>query len=374
MTSTLSNALQRLHLSRSFARHAQQPPHVRDAAQITIDLPADQYMHNGAPTEWWWHTGTLRAADGRVFGFEINAASFTGQPPGVRFTQVMLTDVAGKRHFRQTKMYLPPFTDWAQVDPTQDWFVKLESPGSRVVMAAPWWETLTNMHVEALLTDEANLGTVEFDLVLSQEGPPLIVWGTGASPSAGPTPEHLKNNNYYYSLTNLHASGTITINGEQIAVTGVTWMDHEYGLFQNHGQAVVWTLQDMQLSNGVCISNYFVPGEQVLEPGKTAIANATILTKAGTSIFVPTELTPGERTWTSPDSGNTYFLDFTVAIPEYPMTKLYVSTLFDDQEFRMQTGTGKVGGIYEGVASVTGHFMHEAVTGTAWNEQAPPSA
>ena len=38
-----------------------------------IELPRDQYAHSGAPTEWWWHVGTLESADGRKFGFEINA-------------------------------------------------------------------------------------------------------------------------------------------------------------------------------------------------------------------------------------------------------------------------------------------------------------
>ena len=37
-----------------------------------LSLPKDMYLHQGAPTEWWWHTGTLRAGN-RTFGFEVSA-------------------------------------------------------------------------------------------------------------------------------------------------------------------------------------------------------------------------------------------------------------------------------------------------------------
>lgn len=96
------------------------------ASQSAIRLPADQYLHRGAPTEWWWHIGTLKAGN-RTFGFEINASSF--QKDGFAFTQIMLTDVNNKRHFQRTTPYLPPLLfdadNWAEHDVTKDWSVKL---------------------------------------------------------------------------------------------------------------------------------------------------------------------------------------------------------------------------------------------------------
>ena len=87
-----------------------------------IHFPADHYCHPDAPTEWWWHTGTLTAGE-RVFGFVINAASFA--PAG--FTQIMLTDVVNNQHFQNTTMQ--SLTGWAESDPSKDWYVKLGSPG-----------------------------------------------------------------------------------------------------------------------------------------------------------------------------------------------------------------------------------------------------
>jgi hypothetical protein len=52
------------------------------AGDVALKMPADMYLHTGAPTEWWWHIGTLRAGT-RTFGFEINTASFTKDGSGV---------------------------------------------------------------------------------------------------------------------------------------------------------------------------------------------------------------------------------------------------------------------------------------------------
>jgi hypothetical protein len=69
------------------------------------------------------------------------------------------------------------------------------------------------------------------------------------------------------------------------------------------------------------------------------------------------------RTWTSPESGNTYFLEFLVEIPAFAAS-LTVTSLIDAQEFPVENAS-----VYEGVAAATGTFRHEPVTGTAWNEQ-----
>ena len=95
---------------------------------VVLSMPKDMYRHDGAPTEWWWHIGTLRAGD-RVFGFEINAASFVGQD--FAMTQVSLSDVENQRHYERTNVYGPApigvfdVATWAEGDPKKDWYAKL---------------------------------------------------------------------------------------------------------------------------------------------------------------------------------------------------------------------------------------------------------
>ena len=241
---------------------------------------------------------------------------------------------------------------------------KARAVHSYVTMHAAWGDPTKNMAVTAHLVDEATATVVDFDLTLSQQGEPFIVWGNGVLPVPGASGGHLQTNNYYYSLTRLAASGTITIDGERFAVTGVTWMDHEYGAFTEHGDRVTWILQDMQLDNGVCISNFSLP-DPANPPKlneKTA-SKATVQRRDGTLYFVPSFVTPIERTWTSPATRNSYFMKFLVEIPSFDAT-LTVTSLVDAQEFVF-------GPVYEGVAGVTGTFEGVTVTGDAWNEQAP---
>jgi predicted secreted hydrolase len=410
-------------------------------SDVVLQLPGDMYLHHGAPTEWWWHTGTLVAGN-RTFGFEINAASFAKD--GFAFTQIMLTDVAGGRHYQRTAPFVPPLmfdpSTWAQADPAKKWSAQLGSadnhlsaialvdPGSGytsnptveitggggsggsalllrnpdgtikdvvvasggsgytstptvtivggggsgaqaqayhtyVTMEAPAGDPTQNIRVRALLNDELTGTEVEFDLLLSQQGRPFFVWGTGVIPDGTPG-GGVTENNYYFSLTRLEASGTIAIDGEQHAVSGVTWMDHEYGAFGTAQNPVKWTLQDMQLDNGFCISNYATLEVSEMALGKKVDSQATLQDASGATWFVPTFMTPVGRTWTSPRSGETYFLEWQVEIPSFKAS-LLVSSLLDEQEFVVPTAP-----VYEGVAVASGTFRNQPVSGTAWIEEA----
>jgi len=333
--------------------------------ESVIQLPRDMYLHtpvkglftpDGCPTEWWWHTGTLKADDGRLFGFEINAAAF--YPDG--FTEVMLTDVSNQKHYQQTNPTIVLGDYWAESDPTKDWQVNLQD----VHMSAPQADPTKNMVVKAKLVD--GLSTINFDLKLSQKGLPLIVWGTGVTPT--PTPPTTGTNNYYFSLTRLEATGTIEFTYgdsdaiETINVTGVTWMDHEWGLFSNKGKAVTWILQDMQLNNGVCISNYSLVSPVL---NKATDGMATVLLETGESIYVKTTMTP-TKSW-SDALGKEFFTEITVEIPDFE-ANFVVNTLMNDQLFT-------AGAVYEGAGTVSGTMVTpgdatiSTVEGTAWIEQ-----
>jgi predicted secreted hydrolase len=325
-------------------------------------LPADHYLHPEAPTEWWWIIGTLKAGD-RLFGFEINAANLT-----LPFSQVMLTDVANNAHYQQTKLQKGG-PDWAESDPSKDWYVKLGDPttdDSWIAMNSPQADPAKNMVVKAAFVDAKTQKPVTFDLTLSQEGAPLMVWGTGVT--APPTPPTLKTNNYYYSLTRCHTTGTVTLDGETIPVEGLTWMDHEYGLFGTAGKPVKWFLQAMQLSNGIHISHSVSFPDAPPTKGVATKSAATIQLADGTIYFDQhCLLTPLGDPWVNKDTGASFFLEFQIEIPSCDAT-LIVKSLVDEQDFPFPGG---IADTYEGVASAHGTFLGEDVHGTAWNEQQP---
>ena len=96
--------------------------------KVVLSQPKDMYRHKDAPTEWWWHVGTLRAGD-REFGFEVNASSFVGQ--GFAMTQVSLSDIDAEQHYEHTQIYVPKplgnfdVSTWAEGDPSKDWYARI---------------------------------------------------------------------------------------------------------------------------------------------------------------------------------------------------------------------------------------------------------
>src|ERR1700723_1455368 len=101
-STTMTRFERGLHATPDIAASTSGAPVPVPASKSAIFMPADQYLHRGAPTEWWWHVGTLQSDD-RIFGFEINTAAYSDR--GFAFSQVMLTDVANAKHYQRTTIY-----------------------------------------------------------------------------------------------------------------------------------------------------------------------------------------------------------------------------------------------------------------------------
>jgi predicted secreted hydrolase len=334
------------------------------ATTPAINLPADQFAHTGAPAEWWWHIGTLIAADGRKFGFEINA---TGKVE-FAFTQIEITDVQNKINYQKVLPVIPCPPDWAQYDDSKPWYVQLGGPagGNGAITMNAIDKDPLNMAVNATFIDDATNTSCALSLKLHQKGAPLLVWGTGCMEVNPGGTSPITRNNYYYSLTHLHASGTITIGNEVIAVTGLTWMDHEYGYFPTGSTGpVIWLLQDIQLTDGLHLSNYTIFG--VLPKENVPMeSHATLLLKNGDSVYVKSVTTPMGPTYTSV-KGIVYYLKFRVEIDDPALNATFiVDSLFPDQLFKDSTAD-----VYEGVGKCHARYGNSnlIVTGTAWIEQ-----
>ncbi|MEI9906056.1 MAG: lipocalin-like domain-containing protein [Asticcacaulis sp.] len=327
-----------------------------------ISLPQDQYAHPGAPTEWWWHVGTLVTGDGHKFGFEVNATGMVAYG----FTQICITDVEQQKHYQNVNPVAPLPQDWAQADTSQPWSVRLGGSDAGTISMTEVGHSPLHMEVKASFTDAATGAKCAISLHLQQHGKPLLVWGNGCEEVDPQAPTPLTRNNYYYSLTRLAATGTVTVDGTRHHVTGHTWMDHEYGAFPKAqpDKPVIWTLQDMQLNNGVQLSNFtqfgIVPEANVPMP-----SHATILDTSGHSTYVETRTTPLEPVFVS-KKGVTYYLNYKVEFLGADLTTvMYVKSLVPDQLFL----DGDNADVYEGVGSCEGTWGVHNVTGTAWIEQ-----
>ncbi|KUJ14975.1 uncharacterized protein LY89DRAFT_126829 [Mollisia scopiformis] len=331
-----------------------------------IQLPKDQYAHVGAPSEWWWHIGTISTADGsRTFGFEINATGITGI---ASFSQISITDVQNQIHYQSSAVF-PWDANWAESDSTKAWFVnvgKAPSNGS-VSMTGNDFGQKNEMSIVGEFLDAETQTPCSINLSLHQTGPPLLVFGTGVHTDVNPqgkTP--LTKNNYYYSFTRLSAVGSISMGSEKVSVVGTTWMDHEYGAFPNN---FTWALQDATLDNGTQLSS-FAPPDADIKLGLAFSSFVSIIWPDGNSTFEQSVTTPLGPVWASSfpakGKGNSYFTQYKVEVPKYNTVLLFTASM-PDQEFRQQ-GTENPP-VWEGVAIVEGTFRGEMVCGTAWIEQ-----
>ena len=332
-----------------------------EASSPAISLPKDQFGHEEAPKEWWWHTGTLVTEDGRAFGFEINATGMTGTSSTYAFTQIEITDSITKRNYQNVAAYIPRPADWCQYNTDSAWHVTLEKPNNSFVKMTAIDGDPTKMRVVSGFKNTTDGTPCAFDLELIQDGAPLLVWGTGVKKdvdTSGTSP--LTRNNYYYSLTKLKASGKIVVDEDTFQVTGLTWMDHEYGAFPDR---LEWIFHNAQLDNGVQLSNYTINNEHPIL-NKPMASKTTLLLEDGTSVFVDSKTTPMEPIFTLDNVD--YFMKFRIEInTEELQADLVLSSLLGNQVFIDPGGNN----IYEGVSSCKGTFNGKEVKGTSWIEE-----
>ena len=116
-------------------------------------------------------------------------------------------EVGGQVDWREQREIQPTKFGW------RDWSATEADPGVMRLRVAS-----TSDFIEA----EPQIG---LSLNLRQTRPPILHGDNGLS-QKGP---ELGNATYYYSLVGLETTGEITINGNTVAVTGISWMDHEFG-------------------------------------------------------------------------------------------------------------------------------------------------
>ena len=329
---------------------------------MTFQFPRDHGAHPEYQIEWWYYTGNLRTDDGKAFGYQLTFFRFalTPQMPErishfatnqVYMGHFAVTDAANDEYFcfeRRSRgagglagaMGQPTYKVWLE-----DWSATGVEPG------------VMRLHVAStsdLIEAEPQIG---LSLDLRQTLSPILHGDRGLSqkgPESG-------NATYYYSLVGLETTGEVTINGKTVAVSGISWMDHEFGTsFLGEG-FVGWDWFSLQLEDGTTLMLYCLRrSDQSCDPetfGGTLVYPDSQQLRLGTTDFT---LTPS-RQWTSPESGATYPSDWQITFPELKIA-LQVEPLIPNQEFRASFT------YWEGAVRVRGQIDGAAVNGRGYVE------
>ena len=329
---------------------------------MTLQFPRDHGAHPEYQIEWWYYTGNLHTDDGKAFGYQLTFFRFALTPQMPERTSHFATNQVYMAHFAITDAANNEYFCFerrsrgagglagAAGDPTykvwlEDWFATEVEPG---VMRLYVPSTSDSIEMEP---------QIGLSLNLRQTRPPILQGNRGLS-QKGPEPG---NATYYYSLVGLETTGEVTINGKTIAVSGISWMDHEFGTSFLPEGFVGWDWFSLQLDNDLTLMLYCLRrSDQSCDP---QTLEGTLIYPDGGQLRIGTKdfTLTSTRQWTSPESGATYPSGWQITFPELNIS-LQVEPLIPNQEFRASFT------YWEGAVQVRGQIDSAAVNGRGYVE------
>ena len=332
--------------------------YARADAPRAFVFPADYGPHPDFKTEWWYYTGNLTADNGRLFGYQFTLFRTALTPPADR-TDDRASDWASDQlymgHFALSDIDREEFfaverfsraaagLAGAQAEPFRVWLEDWSAGGARRDGALP-------MRVQA---QQDGIG---LDLTLSPAKPFVLQGEDGYDPK-GPEPG---NASYYYSFTRLATDGTVTVAGDTLDVSGLSWMDREWSTSALGEGQVGWDWFALQLSSGDDLMYYQL---READGSPSRFTNGVLVDAEGTARpFDASAVTlTVTDTWTSPVSGGTYPAGWRMQVSEIDLD-LRIEPFFAEQELDVSVR------YWEGAVRFEGTLRGEPVTGRGYVE------
>lgn len=222
---------------------ANQGDYVRATEPRPFEFPADHGSHPGYRAEWWYYTGNLASADGQRFGFQLTFFRSAATDQVISRTASLATSDIYMAHFALTDVANQRFYAFERFMRGNPQLANATGDPFRVFVEA--WQAVGSGPEGMTIQLRAEQAPVKLDLTLQSSKTPTLQGDRGLSQKGA----ELGNASYYYSLTNMTTTGTLQIDGREIAVTGKAWMDHEWGSGALEDQAVGWDWFAIQLDD-----------------------------------------------------------------------------------------------------------------------------
>ncbi|MBI5528302.1 MAG: hypothetical protein HY897_18370 [Deltaproteobacteria bacterium] len=310
----------------------------------SVDLPDDAAPHDDA-VEWWYYTGHLTTSSGRPYGFQVTIFQYIFPANRFFMCHAAITDEIGRTH-TSTRGMTEDAVSWRSHP------VRLEVLDCRIEIDT------AGDHIVARIPDEDDpesaLYVIDLKLTSTKR---VAMHGTDGIIPMGDSGE----TSYYYSYTRMSASGMLVLpDGTAKAVTGLAWMDHQWGDFSME-KFKGWDWYGMQFDDGFEIMLFLFRdwNDVVVEKTGTILdAQAQATWIEGLGAFEITALS----SWESPRTGGVYPQNWDIAIPAMDWT-LRLETGVPDQE--MDNPAKKY---WEGSVTITGTRGGTAVGGVGFVE------
>ncbi len=318
-----------------------------------VHFPQDEGAHDDL-TEWWYYTGHLSATDAtgkqHTYGFEfVIFQVLRSDLPPVYAAHFAISDITrGTFHYAQRRITaisvpIPSGTSTTGIsEQVGDWSMRGLNGQDHLVAA------MQNYAINLRLTGLK----------------PPILHKDGSNGMPGLISTGLNGFSYYDSRTRMSVVGTILDHNQALHVTGLAWMDHQWGNFLLLG-AGGWDWYSIQLNNDTEVMIYVIRNAN----GVVAATYAEYIDAAAhDDIIQPAALHIRVLdTWTSPTTGITYPSGWrlTINTPQV-QTALTITPLLKNQELVAYASTDDV--YWEGAVSIQGQSGGESVAGQGYVE------
>lgn len=317
-------------------------------------FPRDHASHPDYKIEWVYYTGNVATAAGRRFGYQVtffrvgvDAAPVNPSRWAIRdihMAHLAVSDPEGKRYrFDERLSRSGPGLSGASTDTYQvwneDWSAGLDAQGRHVIAAT------SGRAAVALTLDPGKAPAVNGVNGISQKG------------------ARQGNASHYYSMTRMPTRGAIVVDGERFAVTGESWMDHEFGTSFLEPEQQGWDWLSLQLDDNRELMLYQLRRADGTRDPRSS--GTLVDARGGTTHLTAADFTlaPAGATFTAP-SGATYPVAWTIGLPREQLT-LTVTTPLANQELAT-TGAGIA--YWEGMVAVNGTARGRPVRGRGYLE------
>ena len=302
-----------------------------------VQLPHDEGAHNN-DLEWWYFNGHLATENGQEFSYHyVTFQSIL--PPGLtsRLAQLSLADHTNGQHLiHEEAAFTMDERKSGEFDvPVGD----LRMSGNGEVY---------NLKFET--------GDYSVELEAVSQRPPVLHYGTGLVDLgiAGKT--------YYYSRTRLQTSGTVSVAGVPHTVTGLSWMDHQWGDFTTLN--IGWDWLSLNLDDGSDLTISVVWERDGRKPissyGTYVRPDSPAVHLPGSDIFLRST-----GSWTSPANGADYPMSWILEVESLGLD-LTLAPSSEEAEFTL---TGFVPIVYwEGSIQASGTRGGAPVAGQGFVE------
>jgi predicted secreted hydrolase len=351
-------------------------------------FPRDHGPHSQFRQEWWYVTGNLDTASGERFGFELTffrvaleppapdtatpPAGLPAQPPAAsawRTRQIYLahfavTDVArGKFPFAQKMSREALGLAGAQGSPLRvwidDWTLSEPDAGG-----ATW-------------TLHASQPGYALELTLTPLTAPVLNGDAGLSRKS----DEPGSASYYYSIPRLAVRGQLTRGAQPLAVSGLAWLDREWGSGALGARETGWDWFALQMNDGTALMFYALRDADGAEDGHSA---GTWIEPAGTAHALRRGDVAIDVTdhWRNAD-GDRYPSAWRIRVPALAL-ELRVQPVLADQELKVTPhyweGAVDVGGIRSGTGvagrgyvELVGYGRERAKQGATFGQAGEPA-